>query len=91
MLFSSGYAPAPPYAPSHLSCTRRFEYYLCHSTCRQTFFGLLLPLFFGNMLITIDERKHSHHILAIFEPNAHIAVLCCDAADGIWETWRPKG
>ncbi|KAF5600808.1 hypothetical protein FPANT_2037 [Fusarium pseudoanthophilum] len=48
----------PPYAPSHLSCIRRFEYYLCHSTYRQTFVGLLLPVFFGNMLIAIYERKY---------------------------------
>ncbi|KAF5636247.1 uncharacterized protein FTJAE_6195 [Fusarium tjaetaba] len=52
----------PPYAPSNLSCIRRFQYYLCHSTYRQTFVGLLLPVFFGNMLIAIGERKYSPSI-----------------------------
>ncbi|CZR47702.1 uncharacterized protein FPRO_13369 [Fusarium proliferatum ET1] len=53
----------PPEAPSHLSCIRRLEYYLCHSTYRQTLAGMLPLLFFGHMLIAIDEGKYSPSIL----------------------------
>ncbi|KAF5245535.1 hypothetical protein FANTH_7287 [Fusarium anthophilum] len=52
----------PPPAPSHLNCIRRLAYYLCHSTYRQTLAGLLLLLFFGNMVIAIDEGKYSPSI-----------------------------
>ncbi|SCN75697.1 uncharacterized protein FFB20_04962 [Fusarium fujikuroi] len=48
----------PPEAPSHLNCIRRLEYYLCHSTYRQTLAGMLPLLFFGNMLIAIGEGRY---------------------------------
>ncbi|KAJ9418673.1 hypothetical protein QL093DRAFT_2389947 [Fusarium oxysporum] len=49
----------PPAAPSHLSRIRRLEYYLCHSTYRQTLLSVTMLLLFGNMLIAIDEGKYS--------------------------------